>query len=115
MIKINKDTGYMESTCDYLQELPQYHFDRDEMCKVFDSDFIDWLWDHINEDSYDFGIKQRGDEFYIIHYPSGTIVNWYKHMGRTNTCNKPLTIEDLKDFKTLLLADFEWKDVIKCR
>lgn len=92
---------------EWWEDLPQYHFDRDEMREIFDANFVDWLWDHMNEESDEFEIKQRGDEFYIIHYPSGTIINWYKHMGRTNTCNKPLTLEELKDFKERLQNDFE--------
>lgn len=41
MIRVNEITGDLESTCEYLQDLPQYHFDRNEMCKVFDGDFMD--------------------------------------------------------------------------
>lgn len=102
---------YYESKNPLFQDLPQYHFDRDEMCKVFDSEFVDWLWDHINEYSDEFFITKSWDEFYIIHFPSGTIVNWYKHVGRTNTCNKPMTIEDLKEFKKMLLSDFGYEEV----
>lgn len=43
------------------------------------------------------------DEFYIIHFHSGTIINWYKHLGRTNTCNKEgFSTDDLIEFLVLL-------------
>ena len=42
------------------------------------------------------------DEYYILHKPSGTMINWYKHMGRTNTCNKDLSLDELRLFLLLL-------------
>ena len=43
------------------------------------------------------------DEFYIIHFRSGIIINWYKHLGRTNTCNKEgVSTDDLIEFLVLL-------------
>lgn len=92
-----------------FNNLPQYHFNRDEMCEVFDAEFMDWFWDHIGEKSDDFYLFKHDDEFYILHLPSGTMINWYKHMGRTNTCNKNLSIEDLKEFKKMLLDDFGYE------
>ena len=102
-------------SADILQELPQYHFDRDEFVstfeQVFRSDEILELELMCQEH------KQVGDfllfysseeEFYIIHLPSGTIVNWYKHLGRTNTCNKEnFGIADLKNLLEKLKADIE--------
>ena len=81
------------------------------MCGVLDVEFENWLWDHMEESSDEFFITRRGDEFYIIHFPSGTIINWYKHMGRTNTCNKNLTLDDLREFKKMLLASFDYEEV----
>lgn len=102
--------GY-ETKNPLFQTLPQYHFDRDEMCEVFDAEFMEWFWNHINEYGDEFFLTHYGDEFYIIHFPSGTIVNWYKHMGRTNTCNKDLTLDDLREFKKMLLEDFSFEEV----
>ena len=49
------------------------------------------------------------DEFYIIHRESGTMINWYKHLGRTNTCNKEgFTLEDLHELLVLLKEDLEY-------
>lgn len=108
----DKDGGiiYYKTKNPLFQPLPQYHFDRDDMCKVFDEDFIWWLYDHVNESNDEFEISRVSDEYYIIHFSSGTIVNWYKHMGRTNTCNKPLTLDDLREFKKMLLESFGYED-----
>lgn len=104
--RVGDDAVYYKSINSLFEDLPQYHFDRDDMCEVFDSDFMEWFWDHIEEDGDEFRITRKDDEFYIIHFPSGTIVNWYKHMGRTNTCNKNLDLDDLREFKKMLLDDF---------
>lgn len=103
---------YYETKNPLFKNLPQYHFDRDDMCDVFDVDFMKWFWDHGLENRNDeFLITSEDDEFYIIHFPSGTIINWYKHMGRTNTCNKNLTLDDLREFKKMLLESFGYEEV----
>lgn len=104
---------YYKTMNPLFQDLPQYHFDRTEMCKVFDVRFMEWFWDYLNSDNGEFALRHSDDEFYIIHYRSGTIVNWYKHMGRTNTCNKPLTLDDLREFKKMLLESFGFEEVIE--
>ena len=101
---------YYETKNPLFVNLPQYHFDRGEMCEVFDVDFMNWFWDHVNEGNDEFWLPKVGDEFYIIHLPSGTIVNWYKHMGRTNTCNKNLALDDLREFKKMLLESFGYEE-----
>lgn len=102
---------YYKTKNPLFKDLPQYHFCREDMCKVFDADFMDWFWDHLEKRSDDFLLTRQADEFYIIHFPSGTVVNWYKHMGRTNTCNKDLTLDDLREFKRMLLEDFDYVEV----
>ena len=94
-----------------FKPLPQYHFDRDDMCEIFDAEFTEWFWDHLGSSSDEFLITRNDDEFYIIHFPSGTVINWYKHMGRTNTCNKDLTLDDLREFKKMLLDSFGYEEV----
>ena len=102
-----------------LQELPQYHFDRDEFVstfeQVFRSDEILELEVMCQQKTAlkEFLLFYHPDweEFYIIHLPSGTIVNWYKHLGRTNTCNrKNFSIADLKHFLERLKADMRKKN-----
>ena len=102
---------YYETKNPLFKELPQYHFDREDMCKIFDVDFIMWFWEHIGDKNDEFLLTRSGDEFYIIHFQSGTIINWYKHMGRTNTCNKDLTLDDLREFKKMLLESFGYEEV----
>lgn len=97
----------------FLETLPQYHFERDAFTNVFyevlgSSDNISELivacQGHECLDS--FHLFYQNDEFYIIHLESGTIINWYKHLGRTNTCNKEeFTLEDLRELLTLLKED----------
>lgn len=101
---------YYETSNPLFKNLPQYHFGRDDMCEVFDDAFMEWFWEHIECSNNEFLITRQGDEFYIIHFPSGTVINWYKHMGRTNTCNKDLTIEDLREFKKMLLESFDYEE-----
>lgn len=50
------------------------------------------------------------DEYYIVHKPSGMIINWYKHLGRTNACNQEgKSLDDLKEFFKLFNEDLkEW-------
>lgn len=78
----------------FLQALPQYHFDRDDFVnafkKVFSNDeiFILEVACQGHKCLDDFHLYYANDEFYIIHLESGTIISWYKHLGRTNTCNK---------------------------
>lgn len=103
---------YYESKNPLFQDLPQYHFDRRDMCEIFDADFMDWFWDHLECCNDEFLMTRSDDEFYIIHFRSGTIINWYKHMGRTNTCNKNLTLDDLREFKKMLLEAFGYEEKV---
>jgi hypothetical protein len=96
----------------YLEFLPQYHFDRDDFCECFRSIFSDDKLCDLEEDCQahrtlsEFILYYDEDEFYIIHLPSGTMINWYKHLGRTNTCNKEgFTLDDLREFLQLLKDD----------
>lgn len=61
-----------------------------------------------NEEDFQKWLYRWEDEFYIIHRDSGTIINWYKHLGRTNTCNKEgFTLADLKELLLLLKEDLK--------
>ena len=78
----------------YLETLPQYHFNRDDFIEVFEEVFTDdEILDIYDRCGYpqttdNFLLYRWEDEFYIIHRDSETIINWCKHLGRTNTCNK---------------------------
>lgn len=103
-----------------LNDLPQYHFDRDAFCKVVDEVFT---WDEfvdvsvecgMNRHVGDFTLLRWEDEFYILHRSSGIMINWYKHAGRTNTCNEPgFTLDDLREFLVKLREDMVWDGLIK--
>lgn len=92
-----------------LQELPQYHFTRDSFCSVirdnypdFEEDFFDSL---PSKHTDSFSLFTVSDERYILHRESGTMINWYKNLGRTNTCNKSLDLKGLEEFILLLKAE----------
>ena len=103
-----------------MNTLPQYHFDRDAFSKVLFEVFtyeeyidIDVLCS-TNTHIGDFSLLRCEDEFYILHRNSGILVNWYKHAGRTNTCNKPdFTLDDFREFLTKLREDLVWNGDIK--
>ncbi|MDX9917290.1 MAG: hypothetical protein RBT15_04665 [Gudongella sp.] len=95
----------------HLQELPQYHFTRYEFCSVirenypdFEEDFFDCMPDKHTES---FSLFNVYDERYILHRESGTMINWYKNLGRTNTCNKPLDLKGLEEFILLLKSELK--------
>jgi hypothetical protein len=114
-----------KSPCEYrrailLKPLPQYHFDRDDWTRVFYEVFTcEEMMDigvgcqsirHLDE----FTLMRWEDEFYIIHRNSGVMINWYKHAGRTNTCNRSdFTLNDFRAFLTKLREDLVWNRVIK--
>lgn len=98
----------------FLLNLPQYHFER----SMFVEAFNEALGSDMYEKAEDLCIETRmtpsflltndGDERYIIHLPSGTIINWYKHTGRTNTCNKPgFGLDDLQEMLLLLKQELQ--------
>ena len=106
------ETYGIKSNCWNLTTLPQYHFPRHEFCRIWEEIFNDvngmeWdekIIDGICTDNFH-SYHDNEDEYYIIHLPSGTMINWYKHFGRTNTCNKNLSLAELKLFFILLKND----------
>lgn len=52
----------------YLETLPQYHFDRDDFCKVFTD--IDVMCGY-PQNTENFLLYRWEDEFYIIHRDTG--------------------------------------------
>lgn len=93
-----------------LETLSQYFIDRDLMVSLF-SEFnglLEMVYDGMYGAKTDyFKLFREGDEYYIIHLDSGTMINWYKHIGRTNTCNKDLTIDEYREFLRLLYEDLK--------
>lgn len=104
---------------DALKTLPQYHFDRDDFCneirKVFSWNEFEDIDVECSRNKHldDFSLFRIEDEFYILHRDSGVLINWYKHAGRTNTCNKPdFTLEDFHEFLVELRKDLVWNRII---
>lgn len=102
-----------------MPELPQYHFDRALFTQTFGKVFTDEELIDIDvtcsmEQHYDeFSLFRVNDEFYILHRKSGVMINWYKHLGRTNTCNRDdFTLEDLEKFLVRLKAELQYYDAI---
>lgn len=91
-----------------LDELEQYAIDRNEFVGQFNRFFglYDMLWNKgFNITTDNFKVFRIEDEFYILHLTSGTMINWYKHLGRTNTCNKKLTTEEYAEFFKMLYEE----------
>lgn len=102
-----------------LEPLPQYHFKRDDFCRVFGEVFtqdeIFTLEVECQGSCYtdSFHLFYDNDEFYIIHKDSGIIINYYKHLGRTNTCNRSdFTLDDLRIFLKELKEDLKDERII---
>lgn len=102
------------SKSSFLTTLPQYHFERSMFTAAFTSVLGPDLCDKIQEmcitdaSTTDFKFIMQDDEYYVIHLPSGTIINWYKHLGRTNTCNKPgFGLDDLQEMLLLLKQELQ--------
>ena len=104
-----------------LERNRSYHFTRDEMEKIFEEVFPlnsqAWDWDEVwncdFRDTNSFHAFRDFDEFYILHKPNGTMINWYKHIGRTNTCNKDLSLDELKLFLLLLRKELVEEKIIQ--
>lgn len=87
-----------------LKTLPQYALDRDVFCEIF-GPIYEILIDVYPYEGYAFKFWYNNDEWYILHKQSGTLINWYKHLGRTNTCNKDLSLDEYKEFVRMLYEE----------
>lgn len=96
-----------------LTSLPQYHIDRDKLCEIV-KETIGYkrLMDafcHGTVVCDEFAWFSNSDEYYIIHLESGMMVNWYKHLGRTNTCSQSdRTIDDYYEFFRLFKEELDY-------
>ena len=97
---------------DFLKDMPQYPFTRDSFVRIFNEVFrseqIDAILDACIETrhAYRFLLTKNEEDYYIIHLSSGTVIGWYKHLGRINVCSKPeATLTDLRYFLQQLRYD----------
>ena len=89
----------------------QYYYERHDfvgMFSMYAPSFTDYMWDHgcSFETDY-FKMFKIDDEFYLLHLDSGIMINWYKHLGRTNTCNRPISKSVFIEFLKLLENDIK--------
>lgn len=96
-----------------LDETRQYYFPRDLFCVYFEKyapSFIDYMWESgSNFTTENFSMFRREDEFYLLHINTGILLNWYKHLGRTNTCNIDIDLKVLKELLLTLESDIKEK------
>ena len=119
-IRLNDKFG-MKHQYHNLECNHQYHFTRDEMVKIFEEIFplnsqaYDWdcVWYCDFRDTNSFHVFKDDDEYYILHKPSGTMINWYKRVGRCNTCNKDLSLDELKLFLLLLRKELVEEGIVR--
>ena len=103
-----------------IEPMKQYHFDRDDFVKVFEEVFGDdlesFLDGTLGDSEQFFSYKVDGfkcfmvesTEFYIVDLETGVLINWYKHLGRTNTCSREdFTLEDLREMLTRLYNELK--------
>lgn len=93
-----------------FEMLPQYALSRDDFINIY-GNVSEVLMNENPYETSNFKGWYNDDEWYILHKSSGTMINWYKHCGRTNTCNKILTIEQHKEFAKMILEDMKENDV----
>lgn len=93
-----------------FETLPQYALDRDEFIRIY-GNVSEALMNESWYETSNFKGWCNDDEWYILHKTSGTMINWYKHCGRTNTCNKVLTIKQHEEFAKLILEDMAENNV----
>ena len=97
---------------DFLKDMHQYPFTRDGFVKTFEEVFtfeqLETVLDACVETRHAnrFLLTKHEEDYYVIHLESGTVIGWYKHLGRINVCSKPdATLDDLKEFLVQLRYD----------
>ena len=103
------------------EELPQYHFDRDDFCKIFYEIFTSDQIFNLEEECQSGGVHfdyftlfYHENTFYILHRDSGIMISYYKHLGRINTCNRQdFTLDDFRIFLIALKEDLLSYEIIK--
>lgn len=96
------------------EELAQYYLDRDRFCEIvlsmFNFDIDSENLQLICIDGFTgnrFHLFYDCDDFYILDMKTGMMINWYKNLGRINTCNQSRTEEEIIEFFKLLKVDLK--------
>lgn len=80
----------------------QYPITRDEFIRIF-SKIDEIIYEIYDYEDFDIKIWHYEDDIYILEKDTGILVNWYKHLGRCNTCNKELSIREYEQFAERVL------------
>lgn len=97
-----------------LNDLEPYHFESDVFCNEIEKVIPELrdLFDFFNVEKiwkmWNFVMFEVENDYYIVHLDSGTIVNYYKNLGRMNTCNKDLSLCDFRKFIKMLRKDIDY-------
>ena len=92
-----------------LSCMKQYPISRDLFCEIFIRLY------RIMEDEYglenftsdNFKFWWWEDTYYLLHLSSGTLITWYKHLGRCLEVNKDLYLNEYKYLSKLLYEDLK--------
>lgn len=87
-----------------FETLAQYAIERDDFERIYLPVVKKLCYETEYETDY-FKGWYNNDEWYILHKRSGTMINWYKHCGRCNTCNKTLSLHQHEIFANMIYED----------
>ena len=90
-----------------LDRMKQYPIERELFCDIFSKVYNEFYVEFYNITTQSFKCWYDDDEFYVLHLDSGTLINWYKHLGRCLTCNKNLSIDEYKYLANLLYEEIK--------
>ena len=94
-----------------IDNAPQYHFERDLFCNMFEKVFgAEWVeYDLFDNKKYkSFILWYDDDTWYIYSKQFDVAIAWYKHLGRINQCtNESLTLEGLETLLITLKEEYE--------
>lgn len=98
-----------------FKDMELYPIDRYDFVVIFYELFK--LINRDNIETSNFKYWRFGDEYYFLHKTSGTLIYYYKILGRSNTCNKILTPQEyaifVDNFITEIKEEFKDKELIK--
>ena len=90
-----------------LDRMKQYPIDRQLFVNIFGNVYNEFYDKFYDVETESFKCWYDDDDFYILHLNSGTLINWYKHLGRCLTCNKDLSINEYKYLSNLLYKELK--------
>ena len=96
-----------------LSNMKQYPISRELFCEIFIKPFRimdeEYNLDNFTTDNFKFWWYEN--TYYLLHLSSGTLITWYKHLGRCLEVNKDLYLNEYKYLAKLLCEDL--KDLVE--